>query len=71
MEPGGSLPYSQVADAGPYFEPNESSPHPYNQFLQYSFWYYPPIYVYVSYVVSSFQVSNQAFVWMSNSLMPM
>jgi hypothetical protein len=33
MEPEGSLPYSQETASVPRAEPDESSPHPSNQFL--------------------------------------
>jgi hypothetical protein len=32
MEPKGSLPYSQETATGPYFEPDESIPHPFTLF---------------------------------------
>ena len=57
MEPTSSLPYSQAPATCPYSEPTPSSPHNPFRLPQDPSWYYPPIYVLVSPVVSFLQVS--------------
>jgi len=57
MEPEGSLPHSQVPATCPYPEPARSSPYPYIPLPKDPSQYYPPIYVWVSQVVSLPQVS--------------
>ena len=57
MEPKGSLPHSQVPATCPYPEPVRSSPYPHIPLLEDSSSYYPPIYTWVSKVVSLPQVS--------------
>jgi hypothetical protein len=44
MEPGGSLPRSEVPAIGPHNEPDESSQHPRTLLLKDPFKYYIPIY---------------------------
>ena len=56
MEPEGSLPYPQVPATCPYPVPDESSPYPRILLPEHQS-YYPPIYVWVSQVVSFPQVS--------------
>jgi len=57
MEHEGSLPHSQVPANCPYPEPDRSSPYPHIPFHEETSYYYPPIYVWVSQVVSFPQVS--------------
>ena len=58
MEPDGSLPQSQVPDNCPYPEPARSSPHAHIPLPEDpSYYYSPPIYAWVSEVVSFSQVS--------------
>src|SRR5215813_14508457 len=52
MEPEGSSPYSQVPTTCPYPEPTPSSPHNPLPFPEDPSYYYPPIYVWVSPMVS-------------------
>jgi len=52
MEPEGSLPQSQVPAPCPYPEPDRSSPYPHISLSEDPFSYYPPIYAWVSQVVS-------------------
>ena len=56
MEPEGSLPHSQVPANCPYPEPALSNPYPHILLPEDSY-YYPPIYVRVSQVVSFPHVS--------------
>ena len=56
MEPEGSLQYAQMPATCPYPEPARSIPHPHIP-LPEDPSYYPPIYVWVSQVVSFLQVS--------------
>ena len=58
MEPQGSLPHSQVPVTCPYPEPARSSPYPHIPLPEDPSQYYPPIYVWVSQVVSFPQVSS-------------
>ena len=58
MEPKGSLPHSQVPATYPYPEPARSSPYPHIPFPEDTFYFYPPIYAWVSQVVSFPQVST-------------
>jgi hypothetical protein len=44
MEPEGSLPFLQELATCPYYEPNESNPHPQTLFSQDPAYCYPPIY---------------------------
>ena len=57
MEPEGSLPYSQVPATCPYPEPAQSSPYLHIPLLEDPSQYYPPIYAWVSQVVSFLQIS--------------
>src|SRR5215469_1961435 len=57
MEPESSLPHSQVPAICPYSEPTPSSPHNPLPLPEDPSYYYPPIYVWVSPVVSFPQVS--------------
>ena len=57
MEPESSLPYSQAPATYPYPEPTPSSPHNPLPLPQDPSYYYPPIYVLVSPMVSFPQVS--------------
>ena len=57
MEPEGSLPHSQVPATCPYPEPARSSPYPHIPLPEGPSYYYPPIYPWVSPVVSYPQVS--------------
>ena len=57
MEPEGSLPHSQFPATWPYLEPARSIPYPHIPLPEDSSWYYPPIYAWVSPVVSFPQVS--------------
>jgi len=57
MEPEGSLPHSQVSATCPYPEPARSSPYPHIPLPEDLFYYYPPIYAWVSQVVPFPQVS--------------
>ena len=52
MEPEGSLPHSQVPATCPYPVPARSSPHPHILLPDDPYYYYHPIYVCVSQVVS-------------------
>ena len=52
MEPEGSLPHSQVPTTSPYPEPVWSSPYPHIVLPEDPSSYYPPIYAWVSPVVS-------------------
>ena len=56
MEPEGSLPHSQMPATCPYPEPARSSPYPHIPLPEVPS-YYPPIYAWVSQVVSFPQVS--------------
>ena len=56
MEPEGSLPQSQVPATRPYPEPARSSSCPHIPFSEDPSSYYPPIYIWVSQVVSFPQV---------------
>jgi hypothetical protein len=51
MEPNGSLSCSQEPSTGPYPEPEQSSSYHSILSLYDSFYYYPPIYVFVFLVV--------------------
>jgi len=53
----GSLPHSQVPATCPYPEPARSSPYPHIPLLEDPSEYYPPIYAYLSQVISFPQVS--------------
>jgi len=57
MEPEGSLPHSQVPTTCPYPEPARSNPDSQTPFPEDPSEYYPPIYPWVSPVVSFLQVS--------------
>ena len=57
MEPEGSLPHSQVPATCPYPDPARSSPYPHIPLPEQPSYYYPPIYAWVSQVVSFPQVS--------------
>ena len=57
MEPKSSLPPSQVPVTCPYPEPSRSSPYPHMPLPQDPTYYYPPIYAWVSQMVSFPQVS--------------
>ena len=57
MEPQSSLPHSQVPATCPYPEPARSSAHTHIPLPEDPFQYYPPIYAWVSQVVSFPQVS--------------
>jgi len=57
MELEGSLPHSQVPATFPYPEPAQSSPYPYIALPADPFQYSPPIYFWVSQVVSFPQIS--------------
>ena len=57
MEPEGSLPHSQVPATYPYPEPPQSSPYSHNPLPEDPSQYYPPIYAWVSPLVSFPQVS--------------
>jgi len=57
MEPECSLLHSQVPATCPYPEPARSSPYPHIPLPEYPSLYYPPIYAWVSQVVSFPQVS--------------
>ena len=57
MEPEGSLPRSQVFTICPYPEPARSSSFPHIALPGDQSYYYPPVYVWVSEVVSLPQVS--------------
>jgi len=57
MEPEGSLPHSQVPATCPYPEPDRSIPYPQIPLPEDPSYYYPPIYAWVSQVVSFLQVS--------------
>ena len=57
IEPEGSLPHSQVPATSPYPEPARSSPYPHILLPEDPSSYYPPIYSWVSKVVSFPQVS--------------
>ena len=59
MEPKGSLPQSQVPTTCPYPEPFRSSPYPHIPLPEDPSKYYPPIYAWVSQVVSFLQVSSR------------
>ena len=59
MEPEISLPYSQVPATCPYPEPTPSSPHNPLQLPEDPSSYYPPIYVWVSPMVSSLKFPHQ------------
>jgi len=58
MEPEGSLPHSKVPTTCPYPEPTPSSPHNPLPLPEDPSYYYPPIYVWVSPMVSFPQVSS-------------
>ena len=57
MEPEGSLPHSQVPATCPYPESDQSSPRSHKPLPEDPSYYYPPIYAWVSQVVSFVQVS--------------
>ena len=57
MEPEGSFPHSQVPATCPYPEPPRSSPYPHIPLPEDPPSYYPPIYAWVSQVVTFPQVS--------------
>jgi len=57
MEPESSLQYSQVPNNCPYPEPTPSSPHNLLSLPEDPSYYYPPIYVLVSPMVSFPQIS--------------
>jgi len=57
MEPEGLLPHSQVPATCPCPEPDQSSRYSHVQLPEDPFYYYPPIYTWVSQVVSFPQVS--------------
>jgi len=59
METEGLLPHSQVPSKCPYTTPARSSPYPHILLPEYSCQYYPPIYAWVSQVVSFLEVSPQ------------
>ena len=58
MEPEGSLPQSQVPTTIPYSESARSSPYPSIPLPEDPSLYYPPVYAWVSQVVSFLQVSQ-------------
>jgi len=58
MEPEGSLPHSQVPATCPYPETTRSIPYPHIPHPEYPFYYYPPIYAWISQMVSFPQVSS-------------
>jgi hypothetical protein len=57
MEPEGSLPHSQVPANCPYHDSARSSPYTHIQLPEDPFYYYPPIYAWVSKVIYFLQVS--------------
>jgi len=57
METVGLLPHSQVPATCPYPQPARSSPYPHIPLPENRSYYYPPIYAWVSQVVSFPQVS--------------
>ena len=57
MEPKSSLPYSQAPATSPHPDPTPSSPHNPFPLPQDPFYYYNPIYVFASPVVSYNRVS--------------
>ena len=59
MKPEGSLPHSQVPATCPYPEPARSSPYSHIPLPEYPPYYYPPIYAWVSQVMSFPHVSPQ------------
>jgi len=60
MEPEGSLPHSQMPATCSYPEPARSGPHPHIPRPEDPSQYYPPIYAWVSQVVSFPQVQKRA-----------
>jgi len=68
MEPEGSLPDSWVPPTCPYPEPAQSSQYPHIPLPEYPSQYYPPIYAWVSQVVSFPQVSpTKPYIHLSSS----
>ena len=65
MEPEGSLPHSQVSTTCPYPELARSIPYPSIPLAEDPSYYYPPIYAWVSQVMSFPQVSPQNPVYAS------